>query len=146
VFTIEQIEELHRRLGSAETLADYVRSLADIGVVRYDSYVSDGHSEYFGHDGHRVTSQPVHEQLSVAVDSDRTAFLDHLRHHERGDELPGDVPGHGRQRGRGVDRGYTRDDHDVPATDPARSCRLNKSRRPMRTEFASRLSSSLTSH
>jgi uncharacterized protein YbcV (DUF1398 family) len=84
-FTIEQIEELHGRLGSAERLADYVRSLAGIGVVRYDSYVSDGHSEYFGHDGHRVISQPVHDQLSVAVDSDRKAFLDHLRRHERGE-------------------------------------------------------------
>jgi len=85
VFTIEQIEDLHGRLGRAETLADYVRSLAEIGVVRYDSYVSDGHSEYFGHDGHRVISQPVHGRLSVAADSDRNAFLDHLRRHERGE-------------------------------------------------------------
>jgi uncharacterized protein YbcV (DUF1398 family) len=85
VFTIEQIEQLHGRLGSAETLAEYVRSLAGIGVVRYDSYVSDGHSEYFGQDGHRVASQPVHDQLSIAVDSDRKAFLGHLRRHERGE-------------------------------------------------------------
>jgi uncharacterized protein YbcV (DUF1398 family) len=85
VFTNEQIEELHGRLGRAETVADYVRSLASIGVVRYDSYVSDGHSEYLGHDGHRVISPPVHDLLSVAVVSDRTAFLDHLRRHERGE-------------------------------------------------------------
>jgi uncharacterized protein YbcV (DUF1398 family) len=85
VFTIEQIEALHERLGSAETLAEYVRSLAGIGVVRYDSYVSDGHSEYSGHDGHRVISPPVHDQLSVAVNSDRIAFLHHLRRHERGE-------------------------------------------------------------
>lgn len=85
MFTIEQIEELHGRLGSAETLADYIRSLAGIGVVRYDSYLSDGHSEYLGRNGHRVISRPVHDQLSVAVDSDRQAFLDHLRRHERGE-------------------------------------------------------------
>jgi uncharacterized protein YbcV (DUF1398 family) len=83
VFTIEQIEELHGRFGRAETLADYVRSLAGIGVVRYVSYVTDGHSEYLGHDGHRVQSQPVHDQLAVAADCDRQAFLDHLRRHER---------------------------------------------------------------
>lgn len=83
MFTIEQIEELHARLGRAETLPDYVRSLAAIGIVRYDSYVSDGHTEYLGHDGHRVISQPVHDQLPVAVDSDREALLDHLRRHER---------------------------------------------------------------
>jgi uncharacterized protein YbcV (DUF1398 family) len=85
VFTIEQIEELHRRFGKAETLAEYVRSLAGIGVVRYHSFVSDGHSEYLGRDGHRVVSQPVHEVLSVAVTSDRDAFLDHLRRHVHGE-------------------------------------------------------------
>ena len=85
MFTIEQIEELHGRLGSAQTLADYVRSLAGIGVLRYDSYVSDGHSEYFGHDGHRVISPPLHDQLSIALDSDRKAFLDHLSRHESGE-------------------------------------------------------------
>ena len=67
MFTIEQIEELHERLGSAKTLAEYVRSLAGIGVVRYVCYVSDGHSEYFGHDGRRVMSQPAHDQLPVAA-------------------------------------------------------------------------------
>jgi uncharacterized protein YbcV (DUF1398 family) len=85
VYTIEQIEELHGRLGSAATMADYVRSLAAIGVVSYDSYVSDGHSEYLGHDGHGVISQPEHDQLTVAVDSDRKVFLNVLRRHERGE-------------------------------------------------------------
>jgi uncharacterized protein YbcV (DUF1398 family) len=85
VFTIEQIEELHGRLGSAETLSDYVRALAALGVARYDSFVSDGHSEYVGRDSHRVTSRPVHEELIVAESSDRDAFLDHLRRHEQGE-------------------------------------------------------------
>jgi uncharacterized protein YbcV (DUF1398 family) len=85
VFTIEQIDELHERLGRAETLADYVRALAGIGVVRYDSFVSDGHSEYLGHDGRRVISPPVHEQLPVAEYSNREAFLDHLARHQRGE-------------------------------------------------------------
>ena len=85
MFTREQIEELHRRLGNAETLSDYVRSLATLGVVRYDSFVSDGHSEYLGPDSHRVISPPAHDDLSVAEDSDRDAFVDHLRRHEQGE-------------------------------------------------------------
>ena len=46
VFTIEQIDQLHGRLGNAETQSDYVLSLVALGVARYDSFVSDGHSEY----------------------------------------------------------------------------------------------------
>ena len=60
-------------------------ALAAIGVVRYDSFVSDGHSEYVGHDAHRVVSSAVHDELTVAESSDREAFLDHLKHHERGE-------------------------------------------------------------
>jgi hypothetical protein len=58
VFTIEQVKDLHARLGSAKTLPEYVRALKALGVERYDSYLVDGHSEYFGPDGHRVVSPP----------------------------------------------------------------------------------------
>jgi uncharacterized protein YbcV (DUF1398 family) len=85
VFTIKQIDDLHDRQGRAETLVDYVGSLAALGVVRYDSFVSDGHSEYEGPDAERIASPPAHETLSVAEDSDREAFVDHLKRHERGD-------------------------------------------------------------
>lgn len=85
VFTIEQIDELHDRLGTAEKLVDYVGSLAALGVVRYDSFVADGHSEYVGLDGERVASSPVHETVTVAGDVDRQAFVDHLKRHERGE-------------------------------------------------------------
>ena len=49
----------------------------------YNSFVSDGHSEYVGRDAHRVTSPAVHDELTVAADSDHDAFVDHLRRHER---------------------------------------------------------------
>lgn len=81
MFTIEQIDDLHARLGSAKTLAEYVR-LKALGVERYESYLADGHSEYFGQGGHRVVS-PVHEVLAVAETSEREAVLQHLRRHEQ---------------------------------------------------------------
>lgn len=83
MFTIQQIDDLHTQLGSAKTLAEYVRALKAIGVERYDSYLADGHSEYFGHDGHTVVSPPVHELLSIAEIGQRETFLEHLRQHEQ---------------------------------------------------------------
>ena len=84
MFTIEQINDLHARLGSARTLPEYVRALKALGVERYDSYLVDGHSEYFGQGGHRVVSPPVHEVLPVAETGQRETFLQHLRRHEQG--------------------------------------------------------------
>jgi uncharacterized protein YbcV (DUF1398 family) len=83
MFTIEEINELHARLGSARTLPEYVRALKALGVERYDSCLADGHSEYFGEGGRRVVSAAVHEVLSVAETGQRETLLQHLRRHER---------------------------------------------------------------
>jgi uncharacterized protein YbcV (DUF1398 family) len=83
MFTIEQIEDLHARLGGARTFSEYVRALKALGVERYDSYLADGHSEYFGQGSHRVVSPPMHEVLPVAETGQRETFLEHLRRHER---------------------------------------------------------------
>ena len=86
MFAIEQINELHDRLGSARTFVEYVLALKALGVERYDSYLADGHSEYFGRggqDGHKVVSPAMHEVLSVAETSQRETFLEHLRRHEQ---------------------------------------------------------------
>ena len=83
MFTLEQIDEIHARLGSAKTFPEYVRALNAIGVQRADSYLADGHSEYIGQGGHRVVSPPVHEMLPVAETGQRETFLEHLSRHER---------------------------------------------------------------
>ena len=83
MFTIEQINDLHARLGRARTFSEYVLALKSLVVERYDSYLADGHSEYFGQGGHRVVSPPVHEVLPVAETGQRETFLQHLRWHER---------------------------------------------------------------
>jgi len=83
VFNVEQIDDLHDRLGSAKTFAEYVRALKALGVERYDSYLADGHSEYFGQGGYRVVSPPEHDVLPVAEIGQRETFLEHLGRHER---------------------------------------------------------------
>ena len=83
MFTIEQINDLHAQLGSARTLPEYVRALKALGVEQYNSYLADGHSEYFGQDGQSVVSPPEHEVLTVAATGQRETFLQHLGRHER---------------------------------------------------------------
>jgi uncharacterized protein YbcV (DUF1398 family) len=84
MFTLEQINDIHDRLGNAETLFQYLEALKNIGVDKYDSFITDGHSEYFGSGGHKVVSPPVHEKLSIAETSDRESFLQHLDLHNQG--------------------------------------------------------------
>jgi len=84
MFTLEQINEIHDRLGSAESLAQYVEALNAIGVETYDSYIMDGHSEYFGKNGHTVISPPDHEALTIVDISNKEQFLKHLNLHNEG--------------------------------------------------------------
>ena len=85
VFTMAQIDDLHARFGRVDMLGDYFRGLAKIGIARFVSFVSDGHSEYFGADGQRVVSSAHHEVLAIAEASDRAGFLDHLQRHRDGE-------------------------------------------------------------
>ena len=84
MFTIEQIDDIHDRLGTAETLAQYLQALNAIGVERGDSFIADGHSEYFGKNGYKVVGAAVHEKLTIAATSSRDALLEHLSLHNQG--------------------------------------------------------------
>ena len=84
MFTLEQINELHDRLGNMETLNLYLQALNAIGVEQFDSFITDGHSEFFGKDGQKVVSPPAHETLTVANRSQREKFMEHLDRHLQG--------------------------------------------------------------
>ncbi|TDD52654.1 DUF1398 domain-containing protein [Kribbella antibiotica] len=75
MFTLEQVDGIHDRLGSASTLGAFLQALGEIGVVSSDSYVTDGHATYFGVGGHEVSTGPAHDVFEVAAASDRDAFL-----------------------------------------------------------------------
>jgi uncharacterized protein YbcV (DUF1398 family) len=84
MFTLEQINDVHDRLGNQETLADYLRALKAIGVVRSDSFIVDGHSEHFGKDGHKVITAAAHERLTIAGTGDRQGLHTQLGLHSEG--------------------------------------------------------------
>jgi len=83
-FTFEQIDEIHNQLGSADSLPEYARALNSIGVVSYDSFVTDGHSDFFGKDGFRVSSPSYHDSFVVAEQSDNALFQKYMKLAEAG--------------------------------------------------------------
>lgn len=83
-FTIEQINDIHDRLGSTETLLQYTQALKDLGVEHADSYLIDGHSEFFGSEGYKVESAAAHEPLLIAKTSNKEGLLRNLELHEQG--------------------------------------------------------------
>jgi len=113
MFTIEQIDDLHARLGSANTLPEHVQALKTLGIERYDPYLADGHSEYFGQAARGSSRHRCTRCLRVAETGQRDTFLQHLRRHEQRNDGRRDVHGPCAERDREVDNGYGHDDYDV---------------------------------
>jgi uncharacterized protein YbcV (DUF1398 family) len=83
MFTLGEINEIHNQFGRADTLPQYLRSLKAVGVRTYDSFIFDGHSEYFGSNGYCVISPPVHPVIAVVETSNQHKFLEHLNLHKQ---------------------------------------------------------------
>ena len=84
MFTLDQINDIHERLGKQATLPQYLQALKVIGVDKYDSFITDGHSEYYGSDNQKVISPPVHEKFIIAKTRSREGLLKHLNLHNQG--------------------------------------------------------------
>jgi uncharacterized protein YbcV (DUF1398 family) len=84
MFTLEQIDDIHDRLGSRDTLVQYLRALNAIGVERSDSFIADGHSEHFGKGNETVVTPPTHDVLTIAGTSSRYGLVEHLALHSQG--------------------------------------------------------------
>ena len=84
MFTLGQIDDIHERFGRQDTLGQYLRALNAIGVERSDSFIADGHSEYFGTGGETVATPPAHEVLAIAGASNRDGLVQCLALHTQG--------------------------------------------------------------
>ena len=82
-FTLEQTNRIYDQLGTAATLPQYLQPLKAVGVDICDSFITDGHSEYFGKEGHKVVSSSAHEKLKIAEASNRQEFINHLNLHSQ---------------------------------------------------------------
>lgn len=83
MFTLKDISEAH---ASVKTWADfprYARTITEMGVTAYDTYVSDGHAVYFGNPD-PLPSPPKYENLQVAPDANKEHFIERLRVHQNG--------------------------------------------------------------
>jgi len=84
MFTIDQIEEA---LALARNTADYSKYLQDLnkmGVIRYEVFVADGHTNYLGDKNYTEQSEVKYANLRVADTSDKDKFLFKLKLHKEG--------------------------------------------------------------
>lgn len=84
MFTLEQIKLAHSKVTSGADFPQYIQDLRQLGIIYYETYVSDGHSNYFGKDSFQISSSASYLPLTIAPSSSKTQFQKDLQAHQQG--------------------------------------------------------------
>jgi len=84
MFNLQQINDIHDKFGKSETLGLYLKELRLIGVNLQESYLSDGHSVYYGNNGEKLESPSIHKTYIISDNSDKNSFMRTLKLAEEG--------------------------------------------------------------
>ena len=84
MFSIEQIQDAHGKVKSGADFPAYIQDLKQIGVTHYETFVSDGHTNYYGANSYKITSPAKYETLTIAETSNEEQFKADLKAHQNG--------------------------------------------------------------
>lgn len=84
MFTIDQIKSAHSKVKSGTDFPGYVQELIRLGVLSYDTYVSDGHTKYTGENNYTIQSDAKYPAMDIAATSDSGQFRQYLKIHQQG--------------------------------------------------------------
>ncbi|GBF22534.1 hypothetical protein C21_04729 [Arenibacter sp. NBRC 103722] len=84
MFTIEQIKEAHGKVKSGADFPSYIQDLKKLGVTYYETFVVDGHTDYYGVNDYKIISPAKYEMLTVAEKSNEEQFKTDLKTHQDG--------------------------------------------------------------
>tara|TARA_Y100000815_G_scaffold95561_1_gene84430 strand:- start:172 stop:561 length:390 start_codon:yes stop_codon:yes gene_type:complete len=84
MFTIEQIKAAHSKVKSGADFPLYIQDLKKLGVMHYESFVSDGHTDYFGKNNYKKSSLAQYDTLAIAETSNVDQFKKDIKAHQQG--------------------------------------------------------------
>ncbi len=80
MFTIEQIKTAHSKVKSGADFPAYIKEIKKLGVIYYDTFVSVGHTDFFGVSDFKISSTAKYSTLSIAETSKQKNLNQTLLH------------------------------------------------------------------
>jgi uncharacterized protein YbcV (DUF1398 family) len=84
-FKLEQINQAHSKVKSGVGFPRFIQELILIGVIRYETRVEDGKTNYFGKEDYSVSSSSKFDQLQISENPSVTEFTKRLKAHQNGE-------------------------------------------------------------
>jgi len=85
MFTIEQVKAAHSKVKSGADFPNYVQEIIKLGVKSYETYVTDGHTDYCADNNYAVSSAAKYAAMVIADENNTTLFKRELKAHQRGE-------------------------------------------------------------
>ncbi len=84
MFTIEEIKTAHGKVKSGADFPSYIQEIKKMGVVFYETFVSDGHTNYFDTAQNSQTTEKKYATLNISEIIDIEGFKMDLKAHQQG--------------------------------------------------------------
>jgi len=84
MFTVEQIANCHSKVKSGADFPNYIQDLIQLGVLRFETFVSDSHSDYYGADNFQTSSTGKYNPIEIADTLNLEEFRKDLKGHQQG--------------------------------------------------------------
>lgn len=84
MFTVEQIDKAHENVKSGADFPKYIQEIIQLGVISFETWVKDSHTEYRGEEGYKTSSKPQYTELTIADTVDKERFITYLKSHQQG--------------------------------------------------------------
>lgn len=85
MFTIKQIEEAHSKVKSGADFPKYIQEIKALGVNKFETWVKDSHTDYYGQNDYKISSSSMYENLEIESSSDPSKFKYYLSIHQKGE-------------------------------------------------------------
>lgn len=85
MFTITQIHDAHDKVKSGADFPKYFQEIKNLGVIGFETFVVDSHTEYYGKDNFKTQSEAMYENLEINSISNKTEFVERLKKHQKGE-------------------------------------------------------------
>ncbi|HVM89878.1 MAG TPA: DUF1398 family protein [Puia sp.] len=84
MFTTEQIKAAHCKVKSGADFPAYIQEIKKLGVTSYDTFVTDGHTDYYGASDYKTSSVTRYDALTIAETANNERFKVDLKEHQQG--------------------------------------------------------------
>lgn len=84
MFTVEQIKAAHSKVKSGADFPSYIKAIKSFGVTHYESYVTDGHTDYHAGNNHTATVPAKYAPITIADIAQTEKFKAELFAHQQG--------------------------------------------------------------